>query len=136
MDLNSIKQRLTNMQQASAPKQRKEFVKVDYSKILWKPKAGKHQIRIVPSVLNKDFPFKEVFYHYGLAKFPILSLSNWNEKDPIVEFAKQLRKSKEPEDWKLASKFEPKMRVFVPVIVRGEEHLGTRLWEFGKEIYS
>jgi hypothetical protein len=28
------------------------------------------------------------------------------------------------------------MRIFAPVIVRGEEHLGTRLWEFGKEIYQ
>ena len=27
------------------------------------------------------------------------------------------------------------MCVFAPVIVRGEEHLGVRLWEFGKEIY-
>jgi len=28
------------------------------------------------------------------------------------------------------------MRVFVPVVVRGEEHLGVRLWEFGKEVYK
>ena len=27
------------------------------------------------------------------------------------------------------------MRVFAPVIVRGEEDKGVRLWEFGKEIY-
>ena len=27
------------------------------------------------------------------------------------------------------------MRVFAPVIVRGEEEKGVRLWEFGKEIY-
>ena len=28
------------------------------------------------------------------------------------------------------------MRVFVPVVVRGEEEKGVRLWEFGKEIYT
>jgi len=28
------------------------------------------------------------------------------------------------------------MRVFAPVIVRGEEEKGVRLWEFGKEIYQ
>jgi hypothetical protein len=27
------------------------------------------------------------------------------------------------------------LRVYAPVIVRGEEHKGVRLWEFGKEIY-
>jgi hypothetical protein len=28
------------------------------------------------------------------------------------------------------------MRVFAPVIVRGEEEKGVRLWEFGKEVYQ
>jgi hypothetical protein len=36
----------------------------------------------------------------------------------------------------LAKKLEPKMRVFAPVIVRGEEDKGVRLWEFGKEVYQ
>jgi len=27
------------------------------------------------------------------------------------------------------------MRVFAPIVVRGEEEKGVRLWEFGKEIY-
>jgi len=62
-------------------------------------------------------------------------LTNFGEKDPIVEFASQLRKSTEKENWQLAKKIEPKMRVFVPVIVRGEEEKGVRLWEFGKETY-
>jgi hypothetical protein len=35
----------------------------------------------------------------------------------------------------LAKKLDPKMRVFAPVVVRGEEEKGVRLWEFGKEIY-
>ena len=28
------------------------------------------------------------------------------------------------------------MRVFAPVIVRGEEEKGVRLWEFGKQVYQ
>jgi hypothetical protein len=35
----------------------------------------------------------------------------------------------------LAKKLDPKLRVYAPVIVRGEEEKGVRLWEFGKEIY-
>ena len=38
-------------------------------------------------------------------------------------------------NWQLAKKLDPKMRVFAPVIVRGEEDKGVRPWEFGKEIY-
>ena len=131
MDLKSIKNKLNALQTQG---QKKE--KVDYSKYLWKPKQeGKYQIRIVPSKLDKSNPFKEVYLHYGYAKFPIYALTNWGEKDPIVEFAKQLRGTNDRENWSLAKKLDPKMRVFAPVIVRGEEDKGVRLWEFGKEIY-
>lgn len=131
MDINAIKQRLSSLQSSGAKKE-----KVDYSKYYWKPKAeGKYQIRVVPSVLNKSNPFQEVFVHYGFSKFPIYALTNWGEKDPIVEFAKSLRTTQEKENWQLAKKLDPKMRVFAPVVVRGEEEKGVRLWEFGKEIY-
>ena len=36
----------------------------------------------------------------------------------------------------MSKKLEPKMRVFAPVIVRGEEEKGVRLWEFGKQVYA
>ena len=31
---------------------------------------------------------------------------------------------------------EPKLRTFVPVIVRGEEGEGVRFWGFGKTVYQ
>lgn len=133
MDITAIKARLGALQQSSSSSKRE---KIDYSKIYWKPKTeGKFVIRFVPSKLDKQNPFKEVFVHYGFAKFPIFALTNWGEKDPIVEFAKQLRKTDDKENWSLAKKLDPKMRVYAPVIVRGEEDKGVRLWEFGKEIY-
>lgn len=131
MDLNSIKSKLSALQSQGKSKE-----KIDYTKSLWKPKTeGKFQIRIVPSILDKQNPFKEVFVHYGISKFPIYALTNWGDKDPIVEFVKQLRTTSDKENWKLSKKLEPKMRVFAPIIVRGEEDKGVRLWEFGKEIY-
>ena len=133
MDLNKIKSRLDNLNQAAKPKNTE---KKDYTLIYWKPKAeGKYQIRFVPSKLNKDNPFQEIFMHYGVGKFPIVALTNWGEDDPIVEFSKKLRKSSESENWRLAKQLDPKMRVFAPVIVRGEEDKGVRLFEFSKTIY-
>lgn len=133
MDINAIKQRLNTLQSTNNTGKKE---KIDYSKVYWKPKEeGKYQIRIVPSKLNPKNPFQEVFVHYGFSKFPIYALTNWGEKDPIVEFAAQLRKTNDKENWSLAKKLDPKMRVFAPVIVRGEEEKGVRLWEFGKEIY-
>jgi hypothetical protein len=133
MDINAIKARLGALQQ-SGNSGKKE--KIDYTKVYWKPKQeGKYQIRFVPSKLDPRNPFREIFVHYGFSKFPIFSLTNWGEKDPIVEFAKQLRKTDDKENWSLAKKLDPKLRVYAPVIVRGEEDKGVRLWEFGKEIY-
>ena len=133
MDINAIKQRLNSLQ-SNQNTSKKE--KIDYSKVYWKPKQeGKYQIRIVPSKNDPKNPFQEVFVHYGISKFPIYALTNWGEKDPIVEFAAKLRTTNDKENWVLAKKLDPKMRVFAPVIVRGEEEQGVRLWEFGKEIY-
>lgn len=135
MDLALLKQKLGNL---NAPKNSggKTYEKIDYTKVFWKPQVGNYTIRIVPSKFNKQNPFREVYFHYGFAKGPILALNNWGEADPIMEFAAKLRQSKDRDNWALAKKLDPKMRVFVPVIVRGEEHLGVRLWEFGKEVYK
>jgi hypothetical protein len=133
MDLSSIKSKLDSLQKKEK-KEKKE--KIDYTKYIWKPKSeGKYQIRFVPNKFNKEYPFKEVFIHYGYTKYPLYALTNWGEKDPIVEFAKELRKTNDKENWSLAKKLDPKMRVFAPVVVRGEEDKGVRWWEFGKEIY-
>lgn len=133
MDLNKIKSRLDNLNQASKPKNTE---KKDYTLVYWKPKAeGKYQIRFVPSKINKDNPFQEIFMHYGVGKYPIVALTNWGENDPIVEFSKKLRTSSDSENWRLAKQLDPKMRVFAPVIVRGEEDKGVRLFEFSKTIY-
>ena len=130
MDINSIKAKLSALQtQQSRPSGEAR------KNVFWKPAVGKQTIRIVPSAYNKSNPFSELFFHYGIDKNPIISPTNWGETDPIVEFAKQLRQSKDKESWRLARKLDPKMRVFVPVIVRGEEAEGVKLWGFGKEIY-
>ena len=114
MDLSAIKSKLGALQN-----QRQGGQKRDMTLILWKPTVGKHSVRIVPSVHNKAYPFKELFIHYGIGNRTMISLENFGEKDPIVEFAKQLKQSSDKENWTLAKKLEPKMRVFVPVIVRG-----------------
>jgi hypothetical protein len=128
MDLNLAKQKLA----AAQNKGNQTREKIDYTKIFFKPKPGKYQVRILPNKYDKAWPIREVQFHYGFAKGPILALSNWGEADPIADFAKQLRKSSDKEDWQLAKKIEPKYRYFAAVVVRGEEHLGARLWEFGK----
>ena len=131
MDLSAIKSKLTSLQNQKSGGQKR-----DMSLILWKPTVGKHSVRIVPATWDRSNPFKEVLVHYGIGNRTMISLVNFGEKDPIVEFAKQLATAGDKENWVMSKKLEPKMRVFAPVIVRGEEEKGVRLWEFGKQIYA
>jgi len=133
MDLSVISSKL---EQLTTPQGQGSGQKMDRSQYFWKAQLGKQQIRFVPSLVNKDNPFQEVYFHYGIGNRTMISPINFGEKDPIVEFAKELRKTSEPENWRLAKKLEPKMRVFAPVVVRGEEGKGVRYWEFGKQIYQ
>jgi len=133
MDLNAIKSHLSSLNQDAKPKTGE---KKDYTLVYWKPRQeGKYQIRFVPSLINKNNPFQEVYMHYGVGKYPIVALTNWGEQDPVVDFTKKLRTTSDSENWRLAKKLDPKLRVFAPVIVRGEEDKGVRLFEFSKTIY-
>ena len=133
MNLDLISSKLEQLQTKPGQNNNQKF---DRSQYFWKAPMGKTQIRFVPFKENKENPFSEVYFHYGIGNRTMLSPINYGEKDPIVEFSKELRKTSEPENWRLAKKLEPKMRVFAPVVVRGEENKGVRFWEFGKQIYQ
>jgi hypothetical protein len=103
---------------------------------LWKPEPGKQQIRIVPYQHNKENPFLEMHFHYDLAKRNYLSPMTYGRPDPVIEFAEKLKSSGNSDEWKLGKKMEPKMRTYVPVIVRGKESEGVKFWGFGKTVYT
>ena len=103
---------------------------------LWKPTPGKHQIRLVPYKFNKDIPFIELFFHYNINNKTYLSPASFGRPDPIVEFAEKLKRTGDTDDWKAGKKMEPKLRTFVPVIVRGKENEGVKFWGFGKTVYQ
>jgi hypothetical protein len=103
---------------------------------LWKPTVGKHQIRLVPYKFNKDIPFIELYFHYNINNKSYLSPASFGRPDPIVEFAEKLKRMGGKDDYREAKKMEPKLRTFVPVIVRGQESEGVKFWGFGKTVYQ
>jgi len=132
MDLNAIKAKLGEMQT-----QNTNSNSGGGKNLFFKPSIGKQQIRVVPNKYNKSFPFTEMRFYYGIGNIRVIaSPTNWGEKDPIMEFTKQLRSTNESENWKLAKKLDPKTRVFLPIVVRGQEDEGVKLWQFGKEVYQ
>ena len=130
MDLNAIKQKLDSLNKQS------NYKKGSGKNLFWKPSVGKQVVRVVPNKYNKDFPFTEMMFYYGIGQRVMASPQNWNEKDPIQEFTKQLRTTNDEENWRLAKKLDAKTRIFAPVVVRGEESEGVKLWQFGKEVYQ
>ena len=132
MDLNVIKQRLESLN-----KQNTKNSGGSSKNLFWKPSVGKQLIRIVPSKYNKANPFTEMMFYYGIgSKRVMTSPQNWGDKDPIMEFAKQLRGTNDRENWRLAKKLDAKVRIFAPVIVRGQEDEGVKLWQFGQQVYQ
>ena len=131
MDLSMLKQKLDTLQQKQPQGQKR-----DYSLTFWRPTVGKQQIRIVPSAFNSKNPFTELKFYYGITNKVMISPLNFGEKDPIALFASKLREEYNKENYVLAKKLDAKTRIFAPVIVRGEEDKGVRLWQFGKLIYE
>lgn len=125
INLDAIRNRLNTLKNAN-----------NRTSNIWRPEPGEHQIRIVPYIHNRENPFLELYFHYNLIKKSILSPISFGRPDPIAEFANKLKQSGDKEQWLLSRKMEPKMRTYVPVLVRGQEHEGVKFWGFGKQIYQ
>jgi len=125
INLDAIRNRLNNLKNAN-----------NRTSNIWKPEPGEHQIRIVPYVHNRENPFIELYFHYNLIKKSIVSPQSFGRPDPIVEFAEKLKQTGDKNDWIMGRKLEPKMRTYVPVIVRGQENEGVKFWGFGKQLYQ
>jgi len=122
LDLNAIKNKLNQLNKSDEKKNN-----------LWKPESGKTRVRIVPYIHRKDNPFLELYFHYDIGKKSMLSPITFGNADPIVEFAEKLKKTGDKDEWIMGRKIEPKMRTYVPVIIRGKESEGVKFWGFGKQ---
>lgn len=129
MDLSLIRKKLEQINEQSADRQ-------DTSGLRWSPANGKQTVRIVPSVENPDNPFTELMFYNKLSKYPILALTNFGEQDPVEEFIQTLRATDDKDNWSLSGKISARPRYFVPVIVRGEEDKGVRIWSISATIYK
>ena len=105
-------------------------------KYIWKPEPGEQVIRIVPLQDTPDFPFIELMWHYDFNgdKINHLSPRSVNKRDPIVELADRLEKTRET--WLKGRKMQPKKRTYVPIIIRGKEEEGVKFWGFGSQVYE
>lgn len=126
INIDKIKARLTQYESGSKS--------IEFTKLLWKPKDGTSQIRIVPyrpNGVESDSPFIELKFYYGIAGKTYLAPCTFGKPDPIQEMVEAFFQSDIQSEKDLAKKLSAKTRIYVPIIVRGEEHLGVRFWGFG-----
>ena len=130
IDFAKMKQKLENLQGNGSSK----------SNIFWKPQDGDQTVRIVPTA-DGD-PFKEMWFHYNVGKNPgfLCPKKNHGDDCSVCNFAwhimKEAKQNDDAETLKLSKSLLPKQRFFSPVVVRGEEDSGTRLWGYGKMAYQ
>ena len=91
---------------------------------------------MVPYSHRKENPFLEMYFHYDFGKKTYVSPITFGNPDPVVEFADKLKSTGDRDEWIMGRKIEPKMRTYVPVVVRGKESEGVKFWGFGKTVYS
>jgi hypothetical protein len=103
----------------------------------WSPKEGNsYSVRIVPT--PDGDPFKEFWFHYELGTTGgfLCPKKNFGDICAACDFASKLYKEKNEESAKMAKKFLPRQRFFSPVVVRGEEKEGIKVWGYGKNAYQ
>ena len=104
----------------------------------WRPQEGEeHTVRLLSFPDNDGQPFKELWFYYNIGNNPgLLAPYQFGNPDPIQELITKLRDDGSKESYELAKKLYPKMRCYAPVVVRGEEDKGVRIWAFGKTVYQ
>ena len=102
----------------------------------WRPQDGEQCIRIVPTA-DGD-PFKDFWFHYNVGNNPgfLSPKRNFGEEDPLNDFVRKLFNEGTEESIKMAKSLMARQRFFSPVLVRGEEDRGVRIWGYGKQVYE
>ena len=106
----------------------------------WKPKEGDQTIRILPTADGN--PFKEFHFHYNVGKNPgiLCPKKNYGENCPICDFASQLWRegvdNNNDQSKNAAKKLFARKRYYSPVIIRGSETDGVKVWAYGKTAYE
>jgi len=128
IDLKKMRDKLNRLQNGGRGGNRKSN--------FWRPSDGEQTIRIVPTA-DGD-PFKEYWFHYNLGQNAgfLSPKRNFGEEDPLNDFVRSLYNEGTEESIKMAKSLSARQRFFAPVIVRGEENQGVRVWGFGKTVYE
>jgi len=158
LDLTKLKNKVAQLKGEKQTTARKS--------VFWSPSLPKGEttkewgVYLLPWRPDCDYPFEERWFYYELGNMKDekgwslkndkgdfisapLTLRQFGEPDPIAELLKELwsKEGKEEEEAKqdveAAKKLSAQQTAYIPVIVKGEESLGPRLWKISsKKVYE
>jgi hypothetical protein len=158
LDLNRLKNKVAQLKGEKTTSTR--------TSIFWTPQLPKgekeheYQVYLLPWGPDSDYPFEERWFYYTLGNmkdekgFSLkdengrfiqapLTLKQFGEDDPVEELIRKLwsKEGKEEQEAKQdqedAKLLFASQTAYIPVIVKGEESLGPRLWKFSsKKVYE
>ena len=109
--------------------------------VFFKPDEGDQDIRIVPT--SDGDPLKEMYFHYNVGEHKggiLCPKRNYGERCPICDFAsavwKDSTETNDEEGKKLAKSLFVRARYFSPVVIRGREEEGVKVYGYGKKAYE
>ena len=106
----------------------------------WRPQQGDQTIRILPTA-DGD-PFKEYHFHYNVGRNPgiLCNKRTHGEDCPICDFASKLWREGVDNNDEVAKKEAKQLfarnRYYSPILVRGMESEGVKVWAYGKQAYQ
>jgi len=102
----------------------------------WRPQDGDQTIRIVTP--EDGDPFKDYFFHYNVGNNSgfLCPKRNYGDDCAVCNFVRALYDEGTEESVKMAKSLTARQRFFSPVVVRGEEKEGVRIWGYGKTAYE
>lgn len=139
MELDKIKAKL----EALKAKEKSGGGNKEFDNVLWSPKeTGKYQIRILPNKFQSEYPYVELNLYYNNFGKTYCSPSSFDRPDPVVDYCNALldpTKKIPKDEWmtinNIKKKLLPTQRIFAPILVRGKEGEGVKVWGFSQKVY-
>lgn len=127
IDLKAMQKKLNKLQNKGKDNSESKF---------WKPEDGSHEIRVLPT--KDGDPFKEYWFHYNVGKGTgiMCPKRNFGDECAICEFATKLFKEGTPDTVAMAKDLFVRQRFCSPILVRGAEKEGVKVWSYSKTVYE
>ena len=129
LDLDKIRARIEALNSNKAAGER--------NSIFWRPKPGKYVIRTLPwPKLPDGEVYPERWFYYDIVRGGCVAPDQFGQPDPVKELRIKCFEDGRPEMRELGKKLFPRMKAYVPIIVRGSESDGVKLWAVSKTVHT